>query len=184
MITLTAIFGQNAVTEYDNTGTIPPTDKEFPDGSQILQKEFATTAERDAYIEALEESDGADNWRVIRTDIPTATKLQFRHTHESDWKDFPQAPTVDNFNNEFPAEFMHSYYSSDYIAWEQDMFMWINDECTYEEFKAKGHDIPTKWQAEEEMKRLRQIIINETMADFFEDLVAGKVELRRVQITQ
>lgn len=112
------------------------------------------------------------------------TKLQFRLKGQNEWRDFPVAPSVDNFNNDFPAEFMHRYYSSDYIAWEQDMFMWINDESTQEEFKAKGHDIPTKWQAEEEMKRLRQIIINETMADFFEDLVAGKVELRRVKITQ
>lgn len=107
-------------------------------------------------------------------------QLQFRHTRENEWKDFPMPPTVDDFNNDFPAEFMHGYYSSDNIAWEQDMYMWINDESTQEEFKAKGHDIPTKWQAEDEMKRLRQSILLETFENFFDDLTAGKIEFRRV----
>lgn len=180
MIKLTAIFGQDAVSVYEKTGEVPSDNKEFADGSQIRQKEFATMQERDAYIEALEDSDGADNWRVVRADVPTSTKLQFRHTRENEWKDFPAPPTVDDFNNDFPAEFMHGYYSSDNIAWEQDMYMWINDESTQEEFKAKGHDIPTKWQAEDEMKRLRQSILLETFENFFDDLTAGKIEFRRV----
>lgn len=110
----------------------------------------------------------------------STTKLQFRTTDNPEWRDFPQAPTVDDFNNDFPAEFMRGYYSSDYIAWEQDMFMWINDECTQEEFQAKGHDITTKKEADEEMKRFRQIILTETFSDFFSDLIAGKIEFRRV----
>lgn len=182
MIKITAIFGQNAVTEYENTGLVPSQEQEFPDGSQILQKEFATIEERDAYVEALDESDGTDNWRVIQHQISDKTKLQFRNTGNPQWRDFPPFPTVEEFNNDFPAEFMHSYYNSNNIAWEQDMYMWVNDESTQEEFQSKGHDIPTKWKAEEEMKRLRQIILNETMEDFFADLVSGKIEFRRIPV--
>ena len=111
------------------------------------------------------------------------TKLQFRTADNSEWRDFPQAPTVDNFNNDFPAEFLHDYYSNNNIAWEGDMQKFIDDELSLEEFKALNHDIPTKWQAEEEMKRLRQMILNETMEDFFADLTTGKIEFRHVPIT-
>lgn len=180
MTKLTALFGQDAVAEYEKTGIIPPEGKEFPDGSQILQKEFATIQERDAYVEALEESDGADNWRVIPAEIPNATKLQFRKNDLDIWNDFPSAPTVDDFNNDFPAAFMHNYSSNNHIAWEGDMQKFIDDELSRAEFKTLGHDIPTKWQAEDEQKRLRQIIINETMGDFFSDLIAGKIEFRRI----
>lgn len=121
---------------------------------------------------------------ISKTHETNKTKLQFRTSDNPEWRDFPAVSTVGDFNNDFPSEFMHSYYSSNYIAWEQDMFMWINDECTQEEFKSKGHDIPTKWQAEDEMKRLRQIIINETMEDFFSDFVAGRIEFRRILQTE
>lgn len=114
----------------------------------------------------------------------TSTKLQFRTPGNPEWRDFPAIPAVDNFNNDFSAEFLHNYYSSNYVVWEGDMQKFIDDEITLEEFKALRHDFPTKWQAKEEMKRLRQIILNETMEDFLADLVAGKIEFRRVQITQ
>lgn len=183
MITLTAIFGQNAVTEYEKTGTIPSEDKEFPDGSLIVQKEFATIQERDAYIEALNDSDGTDNWRVVPAEIPTSTKLQFRHAQNNIWTDFPKVPTVDNFNIDFPAEFMHGYYSSDNVAWEDDMQKFIDDELSFEEIQERRYDVTTKDEAHDEMVHLRQIIINETMEDFFTDLVAGKIEFRRVPTT-
>lgn len=105
-------------------------------------------------------------------------QLQFRFKGEQQWKNFPEFPTVDNTEHLFFEHFMHNHSSSDYIAWEEDLYMWINDECTTEEFKTKGYDIPTKWQAEDERKRLRQIIINETMEDFFTDLSCGKIELK------
>lgn len=184
MIKITAIFGQEVITEYEKTGTLPSGNKEFSDGSQIRQKEFATIQERDAYIQALEESDGTDNWQVIRAEVPTSTKLQFKHTRQPVWEDFPKLPTVDDFNIDFPAAFMHGYYSSDRVAWEDDMQKFIDGEVTLEEFNAYGHDIKTKWQAEDEMKRLRQIIINETMEDFFTDFVAGKIEFRRITQTE
>lgn len=107
-------------------------------------------------------------------------QLQFRLKGESEWRNFPELPTVDNDEHLFFEFFMHNHSSSDYIAWEEDIYMWLNDECTTEEFKAKGHDYPAKWQAKDERKRLRQIIINETMEDFFADLVAGKIEFRQV----
>lgn len=106
--------------------------------------------------------------------------LQFRFKGESKWQNFLGHPTVDNDEHLFFEFFMHNHSSSDYIAWEEDIYMWLNDECTTEDFKAKGHDYPTKWQAEDERKRLRQIIINETMEDFFADLNSGRIEFRRV----
>lgn len=180
MIKLIAIFGQNAVTEYENTGTVPSADKEYEDGSLILTKEFLTEAERDAYIEALNDGDGADNWRTIPQENNGPQKLQFRKKGNYDWEDFPAYPTIDNYSIDFPSTFMHSYHSSDYVAWEDDMQKFIDDEITLEEFKEYNHDIETKEDAEVEMKRLRQIIINETMENFFSDLSIGKIEFRQV----
>lgn len=110
------------------------------------------------------------------TQIENNSNILFRFKGEEQWRAFPEFPTVDNYEHLFFETFMHNHSSSDYIAWEEDMYMWIMDEITKEQFKRKGHDIPTKWQAEDERKRLRQLIINETMEDFFTDLMAGKIE--------
>lgn len=117
-------------------------------------------------------------------DKDCSTKLQFRRKGENEWKDFPKMPTVDNFNIDFPAEFMHGYYSSNNIAWEDDMQKFIDDELSLEEMQERRYDVSTKDEANDEMMRLRQIIINETMQDFFEDLSIGKIEFRHVQVTQ
>lgn len=114
----------------------------------------------------------------------TNQQLQFKHTGQLVWEDFPTLPTIDNYNNDFPVAFMHSYYSSNYVEWEDDMQKFIDGEITIEELNAYGYDIKTQWQAEDEMKRLRQIIINETMEDFFSDLIAGKMEFRRILQTK
>lgn len=118
-----------------------------------------------------------------RNNQTSPVKLQFQTICNPEWRDFPVVPTVDNFNNGLPAEFMHRYYSSDYIAWEEDMQKFIDDELSIEEIQERKYDITSKKEAEEEMKRLRQIIFNETMEDFFADLVAGKIKFRQVQTT-
>ena len=110
-------------------------------------------------------------------------KLQFQTIGNPEWRDFPEVPTVENYRTGFPSEFMHSYHSSDYVAWEDDMQRFVDGEITLGEFKEYGHEFNTKWRAENEIKRLRQIILNQTMEDFFSDFVAGRIKFRRVQVT-
>ena len=118
-----------------------------------------------------------------RNDKIAPVKLQFQTTGNTEWRNFPEVPTVENYTTDFPSEFMHGYHSSDYVAWEDDMRRFVDGEITLEEFKEYGHEFNTQWQAEEEMKWLRQIILNETMEDFFVDFVAVKIKFRQVQTT-
>lgn len=223
MIKRTLIFGAEAILEFKETGVVP-SDKWLEDnGGYVDEMSFKSRAEHDAYMKALNDYDGwneyecaeddpveetcphCKEWQAFFADresnvycpdcgsliIPgksddnktSPVKLQFRISRQSDWKDMPDVPTIDEFNTDFPAEFMHNYYSSNYVAWESDIHKFINDEISLEEFNKLGHEIKAKWQAEDEMKRLRQIIINETVSDFFSDLMTGRIEFRQLQTT-
>jgi hypothetical protein len=63
-ITSKIILGAEATRYYDETGEIP-SDEELEDmGGIVLEKEFKTKEEYEAYIDALDESDGWDGWVV------------------------------------------------------------------------------------------------------------------------
>ncbi len=223
MITRTIIFGERAVKEFENTGIIPSSEWMEEYGGLVDRKSFKSTAEHNAYMEALEDYDGhhdficVDNgpaekkcgycqtWQSFFADRESdtycpdcgsliisakpnneksaPTKIQFRSTDNREWRDFPSMPTVENFNIDFPAEFLHNYYSSNYVAWEDDMRRFIDGELTLEEFRKHRHEIETKEEAKEEMYRLREKILEEAFEDFFADLIAGKFEFRRVATT-
>ncbi|MBS1439878.1 MAG: hypothetical protein HP006_06860 [Alistipes sp.] len=60
------IFGKMAISQYEQTGIIPSNDQEWYDGSVIVTKEFDSRALYDIYVSALDDSDGTDDWRLIR----------------------------------------------------------------------------------------------------------------------
>ncbi len=60
------IFGKMAISQYEQTGIIPSNDQEWYDGSVIVPKEFDSRALYDIYVSALDDSDGTDDWRLIR----------------------------------------------------------------------------------------------------------------------
>ena len=60
------IFGKMAISQYEQTGIIPSNDQEWNDGSVIVPKEFDSRALYDIYVSALDDSDGTDDWRLIR----------------------------------------------------------------------------------------------------------------------
>lgn len=64
-ITSKIILGAQATRHYDETGEIPSA-KELEDfGGIVLEKEFKTKEEYEAYIDALDESDGWEGWVVV-----------------------------------------------------------------------------------------------------------------------
>lgn len=68
MITTTFIFGAEAVRHFDETGEVPgETDFDYF-GCLIVPKEFPSKEIFDAYIAALEDSDGLTGYRVVNTE--------------------------------------------------------------------------------------------------------------------
>ncbi len=206
MIEATVIFGTEAAQRYDETKEVPPDEWIEKNGGCVTEKTFATEAEYAAYVEALNESDGWYDSRVINrqtiekedaTDnldcdqvilneasktslVPNPTPFQFRYTDQPHWTGFPKICTVENYTIDFPSAFLRNYHSSDYVAWEDDMQKFLDDEITLEEFRKYGHDIETREAAEAEMMRLRKIILEQALSDFFNDLTSGKLELRSI----
>lgn len=73
-ITSKIILGAEATRHYDETGEIP-TDEELEDlGGIVLEKEFKTKEEYEAYIDALDESDGWDGWVVASENYESPEK--------------------------------------------------------------------------------------------------------------
>jgi hypothetical protein len=65
MTKATFIFGSDAVRHYDQTGKIPDPETFNDMGCLITQKEFSSQKHYDTYVEALEDYDGFDDYRVI-----------------------------------------------------------------------------------------------------------------------
>lgn len=66
MIKATIILGQDAVTRYKETGKLPSKQWLMDNGGIVDEKEFRTKAEYDAYAEALSDSDGWDDYEIIK----------------------------------------------------------------------------------------------------------------------
>lgn len=78
MITTTFIFGTEAVRHFDETGEVPG-ETDFDDfGCLIVPKEFPSKEIFDAYIAALEDSDGLSGYRVVNTEETVDTDLDSR----------------------------------------------------------------------------------------------------------
>lgn len=67
-ITSKIILGAQATRYYDETGKIPSAKKMEDLGGIVLEKEFKSKEEYDAYISALNESDGWDGCVVVSED--------------------------------------------------------------------------------------------------------------------
>lgn len=182
MIKRTIIFGSEAVSEFQNTGVVPSGEWLNEHDGHIEEISFKSIEGYNAYMKALADYDGWNKYDCVEDKPVIKPTLQFRTLDNPEWRNFPNLPTVNNFNIDFLVEFMHNYYSSDEVACEDDMQKFIDDEITLDEFEKYNHGIKSKEEAHEEMKRLRQIILNETIEDFFSDLATGKIEFRRVQI--
>ncbi|NDV80775.1 hypothetical protein [Bacteroides sp. 51] len=79
----TIILGDDATRYYNETGRIPSKRKLDELGGIILDKEFGSKEEYDAYIAALEESDGWDDYIVAQEthDLPDKYSLDDRIKH-------------------------------------------------------------------------------------------------------
>ena len=65
MIKATIIFGTDAVRHYDETDEVPvPETLDEIDGT-VIRKEFSTKEVRDAYMKALEDYDGYNEYRIV-----------------------------------------------------------------------------------------------------------------------
>lgn len=65
MIEAIVILGKEAVKYYETTGTIPAGQDITGSGGLVLKKQFSTKETYEAYVEALEESDGQVDWRML-----------------------------------------------------------------------------------------------------------------------
>ena len=65
-IRVIGIFGKMAISQWEQTGIIPSEYQQWDDGSVIVPKEFDSRALYDIYVSALDDSDGTDDWRLIR----------------------------------------------------------------------------------------------------------------------
>lgn len=177
------IFGTDAVAEFQETNTPPSEEWLEKNGGHVEEGSFETEAEYDAYQKALEDCDGWMAYDCPENPVVEAPStpfiLQFKLTGQLDWRDFPQISTVENYSIDFPAEFLHNYYSNNYVAWEDDMQKFIDGEIPLEEFKKYGHGITTDAEAQTEMMRLRRLILDETLSDFFTDFSSGNLVFRR-----
>ncbi|RHH14445.1 hypothetical protein DW228_06490 [Bacteroides fragilis] len=74
MVTLTVIFGEEAVKRYEETNKLPSRQWLQIHGGYVGDKTFSTESECQAYVDALEESDNYFDWRtlkpVITLDVP------------------------------------------------------------------------------------------------------------------
>lgn len=69
MIITQVIHGSAAVKEYERTGKIPTEMWLDENGCSVSEKKFNSMAEYQAYIDALEENDGYDDWRMLTPTI-------------------------------------------------------------------------------------------------------------------
>lgn len=82
MIKTTIILGQDAVTRYKETGKLPSKEWLMENGGIVNEKEFHTQAQYDAYAEALSDSDGWNDYEIIRqSEMPN--ELSVAHSHNT-----------------------------------------------------------------------------------------------------
>lgn len=65
MIKATIIFGSDAVRHYDETEEIPDIEAFEDTGCLIVPKVFQTKEQYDSYVEALDDYDGFNDYRVV-----------------------------------------------------------------------------------------------------------------------
>lgn len=74
MIKVKVIFGEKAVNEYENTGTIP--DKQWlqDNGGVVEEKTFRTKEEYDAYVEGINDAHGWLDYHIFKPEtVPNKT---------------------------------------------------------------------------------------------------------------
>lgn len=84
MIKATVIHGSDAVKEFERTGQCPTPEWAENNAGAIVEKEFASMSEYQAYIDALEENDGYLDWRVLPPSVTETTGLDVRLQELSD----------------------------------------------------------------------------------------------------
>lgn len=69
MITVTAIFGEAAVKEFDTTGQIPSEKWLTDNGGVVEEKTFRTQEEYNAYIEGINDADGWSDHHLFKPEV-------------------------------------------------------------------------------------------------------------------
>ena len=83
MIKATVIFGEDAVTRYEETGKVPSTGWLNKNGGIVDEVEFKTKAEFDAYSKALND---ADSW--YSSMVLSPIEIQEDCPHCNKWRSF------------------------------------------------------------------------------------------------
>lgn len=87
MIKVMVIHGKEAIKEFESSGMIPSLVWLEENGGAVCEKEFDTLAEYRAYVDALEENDGYDDWRMtepvcLETDRVPVQRSLYRQLQE------------------------------------------------------------------------------------------------------